>query len=154
MNKMYAAGWLVAVVIGIFFIMHSIVAAANRVVVVPLGGQKCTSPAENSFTNSIGMTFNLIPAGTFTMGSPDDEPGGPYLDEQPEHQVTLTKSFYMQITEVTNGQWDEVITDAQSIWNQILPDIVNFNELSIKFSITCLNLIESPNTQQSKRGSI
>lgn len=117
MKKKYSADWLLIGVIGIFFMMHSIVVAADRVVVVPLGGKKCTSPAENSFTNSFGMIFNLIPAGTFTMGSPVDEPGGPYLNEQPEHQVTLTKSFYMQTTEATAKQWQDIIgnTPAFSI---------------------------------------
>jgi formylglycine-generating enzyme required for sulfatase activity len=59
-------------------------------------------------TPTYGMTFNLLPAGTFTMGSPDDEPGGPY-DYETQHQVTLSKSFYMQTTEVTNKQWNAVI---------------------------------------------
>ena len=52
-----------------------------------------------TFTNSIGMTFNLIPAGTFTMGSPDgsgDEPAEPgRFSNETQHQVTLTKPFYM-----------------------------------------------------------
>ncbi len=39
-------------------------------------------------TNSIGMRFNRIPAGTFTMGSPPGEPGR-WLDEA-LHRVTLT----------------------------------------------------------------
>ncbi|OQY57624.1 MAG: hypothetical protein B6245_16160 [Desulfobacteraceae bacterium 4572_88] len=34
-----------------------------------------TVPADDTFTNSLGMTFNRIPAGTFMMGSPEDEPG-------------------------------------------------------------------------------
>ena len=28
-----------------------------------------------TYTNSLGQTFILLPAGTFTMGSPSDEPG-------------------------------------------------------------------------------
>ena len=32
------------------------------------------SPKEETFTNSIGMKFVLIPAGTFMIGSPPDEP--------------------------------------------------------------------------------
>ncbi len=53
------------------------------------------------------MTFNLIPAGTFMMGSSEDETGS--RDDETLHEVTLTKSFYMQTTEVTQKQW-EVVT--------------------------------------------
>ena len=49
------------------------------------------------------MTFNNIPAGTFLMGSPETEPGRE--DDETQHMVTITKSFYMQTTEVTQGQW-------------------------------------------------
>ena len=59
------------------------------------------------YTNSLGMTFNLIPAGTFTMGSPSSELGR--TDYEIQHQVTLTQSFYMQTTEVTQGQWRSVM---------------------------------------------
>jgi len=68
-----------------------------------------------TYSNSIGMQFRLLPAGTFTMGSPASEPGRFSFETQ--HQVTLTKPFYMQITEVTNGQWDAVITDKGRGYN-------------------------------------
>jgi formylglycine-generating enzyme required for sulfatase activity len=59
------------------------------------------------------MTFNLVPAGTFTMGSPDgsgSEPAEPgRVSNETQHQVTLSKSFYMQTTEVTNKQWNDII---------------------------------------------
>jgi formylglycine-generating enzyme required for sulfatase activity len=64
-------------------------------------------PPSQAITNSIGMTFVYIAPGTFTMGSPDDELGR-YQDET-QHQVTLTKGFYMQTTEVTQGQWQAVM---------------------------------------------
>ena len=50
----------------------------------------------STYTNSLGQTFVLLPAGTFTMGSPSDEPGRE--SDETQHQVTLTKSFYMQTT--------------------------------------------------------
>ena len=56
-----------------------------------------------AFENDIGMRFVLIPAGTFTMGSPEDEEGRD--DDETQHEVTITKPFYMQTTEVTNGQY-------------------------------------------------
>lgn len=56
-----------------------------------------------TLTNSIGMTFFLIPAGTFMMGSPLSEQRRFY--DETQHRVTLTKPFYMQTTQVTQGQW-------------------------------------------------
>ncbi|MDM8550047.1 SUMF1/EgtB/PvdO family nonheme iron enzyme [Desulfobacterales bacterium HSG2] len=64
-------------------------------------------PAESGFANSIGMKFVHISAGTFMMGSPSDEPERD--DDERLHRVTLTKGFYMQTTEVTQGQWKAVM---------------------------------------------
>jgi len=58
-------------------------------------------------TNSLGMKFVLIPAGTFMMGSTSDELGkgtGELL-----HKVTISKFFYLQTTEVTQRQWREIM---------------------------------------------
>jgi formylglycine-generating enzyme required for sulfatase activity len=72
------------------------------------GGDIAMTPVSpGSFTNDFEMTFNLIPAGTFMMGSPATELGRD--DDEIRHEVTLTKSFYMQTTEVTQGQWQAVV---------------------------------------------
>jgi hypothetical protein len=52
-----------------------------------------------SLTNSLGMQFALIPAGEFQMGSTN----GPDA-ERPVHTVRISKSFYLGIHEVTQGQ--------------------------------------------------
>lgn len=65
------------------------------------------------FTDSTGMTFKLIPAGTFTMGSPNSE-ADRGSDEGPQHQVTISQAFYMQTTEVTQGQWQSVMESNPS----------------------------------------
>ena len=69
--------------------------------------EKTTEQASESITNTLDMTFNKIPAGTFTMGSPETEEGR--QDDEHQHQVTISKAFYMQTTEVTQGQWKEVM---------------------------------------------
>ena len=58
-------------------------------------------------TNSLGMKFVYISPGTFTMGSPTSELGRD--DDEIQHQVTLTKGYYLQTTEVTQGQWKAVM---------------------------------------------
>ena len=49
--------------------------------------------------------MNYIPAGTFTMGSPPGEVGRSTSTDETQHIVTLTRSFFMAQTEVTQGQW-------------------------------------------------
>ena len=56
---------------------------------------------------SIGMEFVLVPAGTFKMGSPASEPERDKNETQ--HQVTLTRRFYMGTCEVTQGEFAEVM---------------------------------------------
>ena len=61
-----------------------------------------------TFTNSFGMEFVLIPAGTFFMGAdPTFEPADP--DENPIHKVTISKPFYLGKYEVTQEQWVRVM---------------------------------------------
>ncbi len=63
---------------------------------------------EPSFTNSIGMEFVLIPAGTFMMGSP--EWYAEALDhEKPAHHVTISQPFYLGRCPVTQAQWEAVM---------------------------------------------
>jgi formylglycine-generating enzyme required for sulfatase activity len=54
-------------------------------------------------TNSIGMKLVLIPKGTFTMGAPIEEG----FEEQ--HQVSISKDYYLGVTEVTQGQYEKVM---------------------------------------------
>jgi formylglycine-generating enzyme required for sulfatase activity len=60
-----------------------------------------------SITNTLGMTFNEIPAGTVMMGSPETEEHR--NDDEYQHKVTITKPFFMQTTVVTQGQWEAVM---------------------------------------------
>lgn len=69
-------------------------------------------------TNSLGMSFAGIPSGTFTMGSPEDERGRDgATGRETQHQVTLTQGYYMQTTEVTQGQWEAVMGSNPSFWH-------------------------------------
>jgi formylglycine-generating enzyme required for sulfatase activity len=71
-------------------------------------------------TNSIGMKLALIPAGKFTMGSPAAE-----LERDPEelqHEVTISKPFYLGVYEVTQRQWEKVVGKNQSNFKQVDSD--------------------------------
>jgi formylglycine-generating enzyme required for sulfatase activity len=53
------------------------------------------------------VRMNLIPAGKFTMGSPSNEPGR--FDDEAQHEVTISKPFYMGVYEVTQGQFYRIM---------------------------------------------
>jgi formylglycine-generating enzyme required for sulfatase activity len=56
----------------------------------------------------VKMELVLIPAGEFLMGSPDsDENANPA--EKPQHQVRITKPFYLGKYLVTQEQWEAVM---------------------------------------------
>ncbi len=62
-------------------------------------------------TNSIGMNLVLIPAGEFRMGSPDSDKDASN-DEKRQHQVRITRPFYLGTTEVTRGQFRRFVDEA------------------------------------------
>lgn len=50
----------------------------------------------------------VVPAGAFTMGSPEDEPARD-ADEGPQHRVTIAAPFAIGKFEVTFAQWDACV---------------------------------------------
>lgn len=74
----------------------------------------------DTFVNPVKMTFVYIAAGSFSMGSPPSEPGRD-ADES-LHKVTLTKGYWLQTTEVTQGQWLAVMGENPSRFSSCGPD--------------------------------
>ena len=58
-------------------------------------------------------TMVVIHAGTFTMGAPNAEQGH-YLDETPQHDVTLTRDFLLSSTEVTQSEFQSLMSWSPS----------------------------------------
>lgn len=80
-----------------------------------------------TYTNSIGMEFVLIPKGRFMMGSKlsaeeiSKRYGGDadiFEYEHPQHEVTISKPFYLQSTSVTQGQWQKITDDNPSYFKE------------------------------------
>ena len=65
------------------------------------------------YTNSIGMEFVFIPAGSFTMGSDKNSDGSP-IDETSTRTITIDTSFYLGSHEVTQAQWQRVMGNNPS----------------------------------------
>jgi formylglycine-generating enzyme required for sulfatase activity len=61
-------------------------------------------------TNGTGMRLVFVPRGTFVMGSPADEPGREPAEVQ--HQVEISRGFYLGATEVTVGQFRKFVAET------------------------------------------
>ena len=97
-----------------------------------LAGEKAKSaPAESEknepsgkvITNSIGMKLVYIPPGKFLMGSPrseqeqckkDSRMGG-WAAQEIQHEVAITKGFYMGVYAVTQEEY-EIVTGKNPSW--------------------------------------
>lgn len=60
----------------------------------------------------VEFAWRYVPPGTFQMGSPTSEPERD--DDETLHEVTLTRGFWMAETEVTQGQWQELMGNNPS----------------------------------------
>ena len=106
--------FVVVIAIGVFTMMRGgkstegVVGADS--LSVPLK-EEITTPLE-TVTNSIGVELVELRAGRFLMGSEHGK-----LDETPIHPVQITGSFYMGKTEVTQGQWEQVMGSNPSFFD-------------------------------------
>jgi len=82
-------------------VMLVLVLASARRASAALSGDMVRLPG------GISLQFALVPAGTFQMGSPEGESGRD--SDETQHQVTLTRDFLMQTTEVTQAHWRRVM---------------------------------------------
>ena len=62
--------------------------------------------------NGVNMEMVLIPAGTFMMGSPESE--AERSDDETQHQVTISKPYYLGKYPVTQAQWQQVMGNNPS----------------------------------------
>jgi formylglycine-generating enzyme required for sulfatase activity len=86
-------------------------------------GPAAPAPAERKqFTNSVGMRMVRIPAGKFLMGSPPGEAGR--RDEEFQHEVEISRRFYLGAYEVTQQQYQKVMGVNPSHFSATGPDRV------------------------------
>ena len=83
------------------------------VVIASLGAQDAelafqgSTPGQTRQDNSLEMKLHWCPPGSFLMGSPESETGRDAYETP--HKVTLTQGFWMGETEVTQGQWQQIM---------------------------------------------
>src|SRR4051812_33211437 len=76
-----------------------------------LGKQAGAEQAENR----LKMAFCWCPPGTFTMGSPPDEPER--CSNEGPVQVTLEKGFWLGKYEVTQREWKKLMGNNPSVFS-------------------------------------
>jgi uncharacterized protein (TIGR02996 family) len=81
----------------------------ERIMALLAAGVKPCVPTRAS---SAGLELNLIPAGSFRMGSP--QPEARRMDDEYLHTVTLTRSFYLGAHLVTQEQYRLVMGSTPS----------------------------------------
>jgi formylglycine-generating enzyme required for sulfatase activity len=88
--------------------MHTTAVTANTTLIIVLffGWTIAAAEPPQSVTNSIGMKFVRLPAGTFQMGSPFSEVSR--SSDETLHEITLSRAFYMGVYEVTQSQYERV----------------------------------------------
>ncbi len=104
-----------------------IILILTLVVTFLMHGWSSDKKTPESLTNSIGQKFVYIKPGSFMMGS---NSGGLYV--LPVHKVTLTRGFYMQTTEVTQGQWHDVMKTKPWSGSKLVKD--NRNNPAVEVS--------------------
>lgn len=65
------------------------------------------TPLPEVFENALGMRFQRIEPGSFTIGSPQSEANRDANEIQ--RQVTLSRPFWVQTTETTQAQWQSIM---------------------------------------------
>jgi len=62
---------------------------------------------------SVVQNFRWIESGTFLMGTPDDEPERSD-NESPQHEVTISRGFWLADTACTQALWQAVMNNSPS----------------------------------------
>ncbi|MDL2216113.1 formylglycine-generating enzyme family protein [Desulfovibrio sp. OttesenSCG-928-M14] len=91
--------------------------------------------AAPTYSNSLGMEFLRIPAGTFTMG-------GDSGDSAPPHTVTITKPFYLGKYEVTQAQWKALLVGNPSRFKGDVKPVDSVSWVDVRRFIEVLNAHE------------
>jgi formylglycine-generating enzyme required for sulfatase activity len=121
--------------------------------------EKKSPPSRDTFTNSIGMEFVKVSAGSFVRGwgPREDDPfaskaNTPPKDQKPQHTVNLSQDFWIGKYEVTQKQWHAVLGYNPSFYTT---DVVGENSgdypvesidyYELQIFIKRLNVIEGKN---------
>jgi formylglycine-generating enzyme required for sulfatase activity len=103
---------LVADLSGVIPLVHG--PSGGRRVLKPIEPPKPKGPPRDIAAKTVPLKMKLVPAGRFLMGSPETD-GVAEAIEKPQHEVTISKPFYLGIHEVTVSQFAEFVRSENYI---------------------------------------
>jgi formylglycine-generating enzyme required for sulfatase activity len=117
---------------------------------MPAGADEPLKPGQSFKDCATGCPeMVVIPAGSFTMGSPQYEPGHK-KDEAPQHNVTITKPFAVSKFEVTFAEWDACAAHGDCIphvdddgWGRDRQPVINVSWNDAQHYVAWLSKITS-----------
>ena len=71
------------------------------------------APVEEAPAKAKPGDMVLIPAGEFTMGTDENPAAGGLAYASPAHLVKMEKPYYIDVYEVTNGQWSKFLIETK-----------------------------------------
>lgn len=92
--------------------MTASVLRLSLVLLLALGNSMISAQEREEIVNSIGMKLVRLPAGKYLRGSPVDESGS--QDDESQHEVTLTREFFIGVYEVTQAEYELVMRENPS----------------------------------------
>ncbi|MCX6984183.1 MAG: SUMF1/EgtB/PvdO family nonheme iron enzyme [Lentisphaerae bacterium] len=112
----------------------------SKLVQIPVGFEMLKEPAADTSGlpqeikhKATGIELVYVAPGEFMMGSPPNEVNRE--NNETQHQVTLTKPYYIGKYEVTQGQWESVMGNIPSSFNASGKDapveLISWNECQV-----------------------
>ncbi len=91
----------------------------------------------------VRQAFRWCEPGTFMMGSPEDEPDRELFGaDETQHEVTLSKGFWLADTTVTQALWGAVMGDNPSEFNGAERPVENINWQNAQALIDKMNAMK------------
>ncbi|MCI5145088.1 MAG: formylglycine-generating enzyme family protein [Candidatus Electrothrix sp. AR3] len=95
--------------------------------------------ADLGMKGTVVQRFRWVNPGTFIMGSPKDEPERESWGRETQHQVTLSKGFWLADTAVTQKLWQAVMGKNPARFKGEYHPVENVNWMDIQQFLTELN---------------
>lgn len=107
-----------------------------------LGGSASMSSRETFTVNGVSFTMIRVPAGSFMMGATEEQGSDANSWEKPVHEVTLTSSYLIGETEVTQELWLAVMgTNPSKHEGSLQKPVENVSWLDCQEFISQLNAL-------------